>query len=79
MAIDSFKLGWNTGGRIVFGTNPFYANKEWTEGDGELTLNVLMTAGEVSRTRTPSVEVMSSIGATPRDTSLDELHLLPER
>jgi len=65
MAIDKYKLGWNTGGKIVFGTNPFYANKTWDETSGVsdlLSIDVLMTGGEVSRTRTPSVETMASIG-----------------
>lgn len=64
MAIDKYKLGWNTGGKIVFGTEPFYANKTWNENDptDKLTLDVLMNGGEVSRSRTPSVELMASIG-----------------
>lgn len=65
MAIDTFKLGWNAGGKIIFGTNPFYANKPWTETGGAtdlLTIDVLMTAGDVSKNRTPSIELMSSIG-----------------
>jgi len=61
MAIDRFKLGWSTGGKLVLGTNPFIPNINWLEGTGDVTLDVLMTAGEVSTTRTPILQTMSSI------------------
>jgi hypothetical protein len=71
MALDKYKLGWSTGGKIVLGTNPYYAGKytdgsPYSETDGVsdlLTIDALMTAGEVSRSRTPVVEAMASIGA----------------
>lgn len=61
MAIDRFKLGWSVGGKLILGTKPFIPNKTWTEGSGDVSLDVLMTAGEVSRTRTPIIQTMASI------------------
>ena len=61
MAIDRFKLGWSTGGKLVLGTNPYIPNVSWSEGLGTTTLDVLMTAGEVSTARTPILQTMASI------------------
>jgi hypothetical protein len=68
MAIDVYRLGYSTGGKIAFGTNPFYPLRNslgeftWEEGLGDFTLSVLMTAGEFTNSRTPVVQNMASIG-----------------
>ena len=63
MAIDRFKLGWSVGGKLVLGTNPFIPNIEWTElPEGSvIVLDVLMTAGEINKSRTPAFQTMASI------------------
>ena len=58
MAIDVFRLGYSTGGKVVLDTSPFYPVRynsgvfTWNEGTGT-TIDVLMTAGEVTTARTP--------------------------
>jgi hypothetical protein len=67
MAIDVFRLGHSTGGKVVLDTNPFYPVRDisgsysWTEGSG-LTIDALMTAGEVTTARTPVTQNMADIG-----------------
>lgn len=64
MAIEVFRLGYSVGGKIVLNTNPFYPiDSGWSEGTGDIVLNVLMTAGEIAVSRSPIFQNMASIGA----------------
>jgi hypothetical protein len=70
MPIDTYKLGWSTGGKLKLGTSPYVPGSNWSEGSGDLTLDVLMTAGEITTSRTPVFQNMASIKGRDNNSSI---------